>query len=580
MPGAGGGGLQTNMLRINSMNVLRFLVLLIIVIVGVKMYSMLKTKQLDTPAKDSFWNKHGGVMANDREMEINQKMEPVAVQYVQQEKDKPKEVEKPKPRQLKDFGTSGMRIVHLDLKGAAPKLSYLQQLFPLLASIGVNGILMEYEDTFPYHDGLEILKSTYAFSSADIDEIQQLADSNNLEIIPLIQTFGHMEFALKHDKYRHLREVERYPNSLNPHLPGSLNLVKEMLSQVLDKHSKSACLHIGADEVFHLGESAESKQWINEQRGDIGKMFLDHIKEVGSFVVNKYPGLKLLMWDDMMRKISKERIRKSGVIEYIAPMVWFYHPDFNVDQVEAFLAKYMESGFRSIWFASAFKGATGVSQGWTPIKYHLENQLRWLQVIKSTSKFPSLHFQGLALTGWQRYDHFSTLCELLPVAIPSLVVCMQAVTHGSFTNEAKANSQQVLGFKNIDLENNVSEGDGTFAGAEIYQMVHWIYQNLKSEVTRVLESNSEIKGWFNHYNRKHQFANPRNMEHFGSDVLRVHKQWEEYLGNFRVQMEKIYFPDTVEEWMEENVNLYMDPLREFVKDYKEIIALMAAPKQK
>ncbi|XP_067859085.1 hexosaminidase D-like [Heptranchias perlo] len=576
----GGRGMQTDMLRINSMNMLRFLVLLIVVITGLKIYSTLKTKQLDTPGKDNFWNKHGGAKANDHEMEGIHKMEVVAQQDTQQVKVEPKVEVKTKPRQPKDYGASGMRIVHLDLKGAAPKLSYLEKIFPLLSSIGVNGILMEYEDTFPYHDGLEILKSTYAFSSADVDKIQQLAESSNLEIIPLIQTFGHMEFVLKHDKYRHLREVERYPNSLNPHLPDSLNLVKEMVSQVLDKHSKSAWLHIGADEVFHLGESAESKQWISEQRGDIGKMFLEHIKEVGSFAVNKYPGLKLLIWDDMMRKISKEGIRESGVTEYIAPMVWFYRPAFNIDQVEEFLTKYMDSGFRSVWFASAFKGATGVSQGWTPIKYHLENQLQWLQVIKSISKFPSLHFQGLALTGWQRYDHFSTLCELLPVAIPSLVVCMQAVTHGSFTKEAKSNSQQILGFKNIDLQNNASEGDGTFAGAEIYEMVRSIYQNLKSEVTRVLESNSEINGWFNHYNRKHRFANPRNMEHFGSDVLRVHEQWEEYLGNFRMQMEKIYFPDTVEEWMEENVNLYMDPLREFVKDYKEIIALKAAPKLK
>ncbi|XP_072337189.1 hexosaminidase D-like isoform X1 [Scyliorhinus torazame] len=567
------------MTRINCMNVLRFLVLFIVVIVGLKLFSTLKKTPLDAHAKEGFWGKPGGAKANKEEMEIKQKMEHEAKENVKQEKDKVKEEVKPKPRQQKDLNGKLMRIVHLDLKGAAPKLSYLQQLFPFLASLGVNGVLMEYEDSFPYHDSLENLKSTYAYSSADIDQIQKLAEANELEIIPLVQTFGHMEFVLKHNKHRNLREVLKFPNSLNPHLPGSLKLVKEMLSQVLDKHSKSGWIHIGADEVFSLGESPESKQFISEQRGDVGNIFLDHIKEIGNFLVNKYPGLKLLMWDDMMRKISKERIRDSGITEHIAPVVWFYQPDFNIEQVETFLAKYMASGFKNVWFASAFKGATGVSQVWTPIKFHLDNHLRWLQMIKSISKFPSLHLQGLALTGWQRYDHYSTLCELLPVAIPSLVVCMQTVTHGSFTNEVKKKSQQMLGFKNINVDNNVSEGEGTFAGAEIYQMVHRISQNMKSEVTHVLESNSEIKGWFSQYNRKYRFANPRNMDHFGGEVLRVHKQWEEYLGNFRLEMEKIYFSDTVEEWMEVNVNPYMDPLRAFVKDYHDIMALNAKPKQ-
>jgi hexosaminidase len=29
-------------------------------------------------------------------------------------------------------------------------------------------------------------------------------------------------------------------------------------------------------------------------------------------------------------------------------------------------------------------------------------------------------FRGMALTGWSRYDHFAVLCELLPVAYPTI----------------------------------------------------------------------------------------------------------------------------------------------------------------
>ena len=58
-----------------------------------------------------------------------------------------------------------------------------------------------------------------------------------------------VQFILKHEKFQHLREVERFPNSFNPHVPGTLALLKRILSQVIEKHQRSTWIHIGADEV-------------------------------------------------------------------------------------------------------------------------------------------------------------------------------------------------------------------------------------------------------------------------------------------------------------------------------------------
>ena len=61
----------------------------------------------------------------------------------------------------------------------------------------------------------------------------------SIQVVPLVQTFGHMEFVLKHGKFRHLREVLEYPNSLRPMAAdtgelggGVAELVKEMILQV------------------------------------------------------------------------------------------------------------------------------------------------------------------------------------------------------------------------------------------------------------------------------------------------------------------------------------------------------------
>jgi hexosaminidase len=106
----------------------------------------------------------------------------------------------------------GHRLVHLDLKGAPPRVSYYEDFFPLISSLGATGILMEYEDMFPFSGPqLQDLPAHNAYSKSDIRYILQLATNNGLEVIPLIQTFGHLEFLLKLKKYTELREVQKYP---------------------------------------------------------------------------------------------------------------------------------------------------------------------------------------------------------------------------------------------------------------------------------------------------------------------------------------------------------------------------------
>ncbi len=95
------------------------------------------------------------------------------------------------------------------------------QLIQLFADLGANGLLIEYEDMFPYEGELKVLQSTtqppyrwvyifrisfivvvdnltdkstlYPNSREDIVSIQDTANRRGLEIIPLVQTFGHLE---------------------------------------------------------------------------------------------------------------------------------------------------------------------------------------------------------------------------------------------------------------------------------------------------------------------------------------------------------------------------------------------------
>ncbi|NXK06168.1 HEXDC Hexosaminidase, partial [Herpetotheres cachinnans] len=461
-----------------------------------------------------------------------------------------------------------MRLVHLDLKGAAPRVSYLEQLFPLLSQLGANGILIEYEDMFPFKGELEILKSPYAYSEEDIERIQQLAELHKLEVVPLVQTFGHVEFILKHEKYQHLREVERFPNSFNPHVPDTLALLKSILSQVIEKHRRSTWIHIGADEVFHLGEGMDSKNWMSRNKGDTGTMYLKHIKEVLGFITTQYWGLRALMWDDMLRKISVGALRGERMgTAVVAPepasrqhlFVWLpWQASCPVPGRSLCLALQgcrSQGSMRSLRHPPAAGTSAHVPVPTPPAESG---------IVKHVSPM-----EAMARLAWlRRYDHYSVLCELLPVGIPSLAICLQTLVNGGFTEETKRKVLDMLGFQSMQLEQSTCEGRGAFPGAEIYHMVEQVNGHLKESILKALEEESAIKGWFSPYHRKRQFGNPRNMESFGSKVLKLHEDWESFVHDLRTHLERVYFPDTVEEWMEENINPYLDQLRDLVRDYR------------
>ncbi|XP_045425749.1 hexosaminidase D isoform X3 [Lemur catta] len=347
-----------------------------------------------------------------------------------------------------------MRLVHLDLKGAPPKVSYLSKVFPLFRALGANGLLIEYEDMFPYEGPLRLLRARFSYSPAEVKEILHLAGLHQLEVVPLVQTFGHMEFVLKHGAFAHLREVAAFPNTLNPHEPESLALVGAMIDQVLQQHPGARRLHIGCDEVYYLGEGEASRQWLQQEQNSKAKLCLSHVRAVASHVLARHPHVTPLAWDDMLRDMPEDQLTASGVPQLVEPVLWDYAADLDVHGKVLLMQKYRQCGFRRLWAASAFKGATGPSQALTPVEHHLRNHERWLQVAAGG---PVGSLQGIVLTGWQRHDHFSVLCELLPVGVPSLAACLQSLLHGGFTEAVKRRVENILGVSGLETAGPVRQ---------------------------------------------------------------------------------------------------------------------------
>ncbi|KAG8265868.1 Hexosaminidase (glycosyl hydrolase 20, catalytic domain) containing [Homalodisca vitripennis] len=194
-----------------------------------------------------------------------------------------------------------------------------------------------------------------------------------------------------------------------------------MIDDIIAMHPASRYIHIGCDEVYNLGECSQCLDTMLKKNWTKKQLFFNHIVTVASYIKKKYPNVKPLMWDDEFRKMSLQELIDSNIGSLVEPVVWKYTPTVDVYLPAEIWVKY-SSVFGSVWIASAFKGATGPDKFVTDISYHMENHRGWMKIVSTYAN--RLVFKGIMITGWQRYDHFAVLCELLPVGLPSLAVSL------------------------------------------------------------------------------------------------------------------------------------------------------------
>ncbi|XP_014239918.1 hexosaminidase D-like [Cimex lectularius] len=456
------------------------------------------------------------------------------------------------------FGAN--RLVHLDLKRAPLKVDYLEKLFPLLKGWGATGLLIEWEDTFPYTGNLVEIGSANsparAYSDDDVDRIYQLADASNLIVVPLVQTFGHLEFVLRHEKWAYLREVSNFPSSMCPSHPEAVQLVTSMIDQVMAKVPKRPIyFHIGADEVWHMGLCAACCDQ------DRNLLLLNHLVLVLRYFKDKYPGVRPIMWDDMLRGVPLHLLKEYVLGDLVDIMVWFYESGLNFYVPEDLWAKYGEV-FGKAWVASSYKGSTGPCQVLPVLHHHISNHEQWLALI---SKQNCCLILGIALTGWSRYDHYATLCELMPTAIPSLALCLRVCTNGGYDHTLFKRVSSSLGYKEDIPPSMVPfprpqavAGELDYPGWRAATGVEW-YANLKGKhQTLLLE---KVGAWLNPWQLKNNFTNPMQITGLVNALYELTEEWSALEAYMTKHLAEAYYDVTIDEW----VATLVHPLKSEVK---------------
>jgi len=213
--------------------------------------------------------------------------------------------------------------IHIDLKGVLFKPSYFPQLMEDLASQKINTILVEYEDIFPFK-GLDItFNPADRWSEKTFKYFLECAISNKIEVIPLQQCLGHLEYLLRWQKYRKYAEYYPYPSTICLSNKRAKALVADMLTQIMTAHPFSRFVHLGMDEAHKLGTCPECRK-----KGDVLSLFLNYLEELCDICAAN--GKTPIIWTDML-----EDHFKPGVFDKFRNRVimapWDYAPHSTVD---------------------------------------------------------------------------------------------------------------------------------------------------------------------------------------------------------------------------------------------------------
>ncbi len=183
--------------------------------------------------------------------------------------------------------------IHLDLKGVAFKPSYIPALLADLAGQGVNAVLVEYEDLFPF-TGVDTVEDRQTlWSPAVLRRFLAAAKRLGIEVIPLQQCLGHLEYLFRWERYRPFAENQAYPSTLCLANARGRKLIGEMLAQVMAAHPDSRYVHLGMDEAHGLATCPRCRKL-----GDALDVFVRYLHELCDQVeaAGKIP----LIWSDML----------------------------------------------------------------------------------------------------------------------------------------------------------------------------------------------------------------------------------------------------------------------------------------
>ncbi len=206
---------------------------------------------------------------------------------------------------VEDWPDIPARGVMLDIsRDKVPQMKTLYDLVDRLASWKINQLQLYTEHTFAYRAHPEVWANASPMTGEEILALDAYCRERFIDLVPNQNCFGHMERWLKHSRYAPLAEIHgefpvpwgkmRGPFSLAPVHPGSLELVRSLLDELLP-HFTSRVVNVGCDETHDVGHG-QSKAAC--QTKGPHRVYLEFVLKIYAELSRR--GYKMQFWGDII----------------------------------------------------------------------------------------------------------------------------------------------------------------------------------------------------------------------------------------------------------------------------------------
>ena len=212
-----------------------------------------------------------------------------------------------------------------------PTQAELLALIRALGQLRVNQLQLYVEHTFAFPGHEDAWQDASPLTPAEIRELDAACAALGIELVPNLNTFGHMERWLRHPRYRALAECpqgwihpltgqfKEFPGTLQPD-DVSLAFVASLLDDYLPCF-RSRQVNIGGDEPWELGQGF-SKEAV-ATRGK-HRVYLDHLHKLCALATER--GHTPQFWGDIL---LEDLALAQDAPQDALPVVWGYdagHP--------------------------------------------------------------------------------------------------------------------------------------------------------------------------------------------------------------------------------------------------------------